>query len=161
MRVDDRGNEVSAEGRSDLEEQVLIGLVFLLDVVVADLEIGAVRRQAAAEGAGDSRGEVASVGRSADEEDLGLALLRFRDRHAGVGEGSVEGQLFVVGQDDAVGAVGDHFLCQRVNVMTAQQPHDFVAELVAQLAGPARQLEADVGNEAVGVFDEYPDVLLL
>jgi hypothetical protein len=56
------------------KSRVLVGLVFLLDVVVADLQIGAVRRQAAAQGAGDSRGEVATVGRAADEEDLGLAL---------------------------------------------------------------------------------------
>jgi hypothetical protein len=61
----------------------------------------------------------------------------------------------------AVGAVGDDLLRQRVHVVAAQQAHDFVAELVAQLAGLARQLEADVGDHAVGVFDEYPDALRL
>jgi hypothetical protein len=159
VRVDDRGDQVAAEGRPDLEEQVLVGLVFLLDVVVADLEIRAVGRQAAAQGAGDARGEVAAVWRAADQEDLRLALLDLLDRDAGVGESPVQGQLFVVGEDDAVGAVGDDVLRQRVDVVAAQEADDFDAELVRQLAGLADQLEADFGDLAVGVLDEYPDVL--
>ena len=76
LRVDDRGDQVAAEGRPDLVEQVLVGLVFLLDVVVADLQVGAVGGEAAAQGAGDPRREVAAVGRAADQEDLRLAALR-------------------------------------------------------------------------------------
>ena len=34
-------------------------------------------------------------------------------------------------------------------------------ELIAEFAGLARQFEADVGNVVVGVFDEYPDGLLV
>ena len=144
-----------------MEEQILVGLVFLLDVVVADLQIGAIRREAAAQGAGDSRGEVATVRRAADQEDLRLALSGFLDRDAGVRQGSVQGQLFVVGEQHAVGAVRDDLLRKRVHLVAAQQAHDFESKLVAQLAGLAGQLEADVGDHAVGVFDEYPDALRL
>ena len=84
-----------------------IGPVVALEVVVADLQVGAVGGQAAAQGAGDARREVAAVGRAADQEDLRPAPARLRDRHARVREGAVVGQLRVVGQQDAVGAVPD------------------------------------------------------
>jgi len=74
VRVHDRRDEVAAEGRADLEEQILVGLVFLLDVVVADLEVRAVGGEAAAQGAGDARRKVAAVGRATDQEDLGWRL---------------------------------------------------------------------------------------
>ena len=138
VRIDDRGDQVAAEGRPDLEEQVRVGPVLALDVVVADLQVGAVGGQAAAQGAGDARREVAAVGRAADQEDLRLAPARLGDRHAGVREGAVLGQLGMVGQQDAVGAVADDVPGQLLHVVPAQQAHHLVAQLDRPARGPCR-----------------------
>ena len=107
VRIDDRGDEVAAEGRPDLVQQVLVRPVLALDVVVADLEIRAVGGEPAAQGARDARREVAAVGRAADEEDLRLPPAGLGDRDPGVRQGAVLGQLGMIRQQDAVGAVAD------------------------------------------------------
>ncbi len=63
----------------------------------------------------------------------------------------------MIGQDDAVGAVGDHIGRERVHIVAAQEAYYLVAEWVGQFAGLAGELEADFGDHAVGVLDEYPD----
>ena len=52
FRVDDRSDDVAAEGRTDLVEKILVRLADFLVLVVADLQCGAVGRQTALEGRG-------------------------------------------------------------------------------------------------------------
>ena len=58
-RVDDRGDDVAAERGTDLVEDVRERLLRLLVLEVADLQVRAVGREAAAERRGDGRREVA------------------------------------------------------------------------------------------------------
>jgi hypothetical protein len=50
---------------------------------------------------------------------------------------------------------------QIVDVVAAQEPDNLGPEPVAQLSRLAGQLEADLGYLAIGVFDEYPDALVV
>ena len=68
VRVDDGRDEIAAEGRANLEEEVPEDLPILLRIEIADLKIGAVGSQAGANGARHTGGEVAPHGGGAEEE---------------------------------------------------------------------------------------------
>ena len=53
----------------------------------------------------------------------------------------------------------DHLPGKGLDAMPAQQPDHLAAQLVGQLARPAHELEADVGDPAVDLLDEHPDLL--
>ena len=72
--VDDRGDDVSAERRADLIEEVLILRTRLGVLVVADFELRAVGRKTAVQGRRYAGCEVAAHGRGAEQRDLGLLL---------------------------------------------------------------------------------------
>ena len=72
--VDDRGDDVAAERRADLIEEVLILRTRLGVLVVADFELRAVGRKTAVQGRRYAGCEVAAHGRGAEQRDLGLLL---------------------------------------------------------------------------------------
>jgi len=139
----------------DLEEQVLVRLVFLLDVVVADLQSvqSAVRPQRIALATRGAKSR--PFWRAADQEDLRLRFLISSMATRAYGRVRVQGQLFVVGEDHAVGAVGDDVLRQSVHVCARRGTRRPRPRACPQLARLADQLEADVGDLVIGMLDEY------
>ena len=89
LGVDNGGNDVAAKGGADLVEQILIHLILFLQRVIANLQIGAVSRQADAGGAGNARRQVTPHRRSADQENVGLVLPHQVGCHAAVGQRAV------------------------------------------------------------------------
>ena len=73
--VDDRRDDIAAKCRTYLEQQVLICCGGLLDLVVADLEVGAVRRQPGLDGAGHPRSKVPAARCGPVEHDLRMILV--------------------------------------------------------------------------------------
>ena len=155
LGADDGGDDVAAEGRTDLIEQVGVGHAF--DLVVADPQVGAVGGQAGAQGAGHARRQVAAGGGGAVEDDLRLEAAHRLGDHAAVGQGEVVVQALVVRDADHIGAVGEERACERPDPGAEDdrpRPH---AEPVGQLAGATEQLEADLGRRAGAGLDVDPD----
>ena len=105
QRADDGGDDVAAERRPDLVEQVLVLLA--LERVVADAQVGAVGGEAGAQGAGHARREVAAGGGGAVEDDLRLVLADEAGDDLRVRLRQVLREVGVGDEVDGVGAAGD------------------------------------------------------
>ena len=73
--VDDSGHDVAAKGRSNLIEQVLVGLLVLLVLVGTDLQFGAVGGETAGERGRHARTQVTSDNGGTHEADLWFLFL--------------------------------------------------------------------------------------
>jgi len=151
---DDGGDDVAAEGRADLVEEVLVlGLGDGVGVV-ADPEVRAVGGEAGAEACGDAGREVAAGGAGAEEHDLGRRALDHLADHAGIGQGAVDREGRVVGDVDDIGARGDELGWLPGEGVAADDGRHVLPQRVGQLAGLAQQLEAHVGDLAAVLLRE-------
>ena len=158
--VDDRGDDVAAEGRANLQQQILVLDLGLRVGDVADVQVGAVGRQAGPQRRGHARRQVAAHRRGADDHDLRPVLLDQRGEHLGVGQGLVVGQPRMVGQIDGVDALGDQSLGQRADAGARQHGAGLHAQPIGQFAGLAAEFQRHVVQRAVFLFGEHPDFAL-
>ena len=127
---------------------------------VADVQIGAVGRQAGAQRRGHARRQIAADGRRADDANLRPVLLDQRRQHLGIGQRLIMGQPRMIGQVDVVDALRDQSLGQRANAGARQHGARLHAQPVGQFAGLAAKLQRHVVQRAVFLFREYPDFAL-
>ena len=158
--VDDRGDDVAAEGRADLQQQVRVDLLGRGVGDVADVQVGAVGGHAGLDRRGDARGQVAAQGRGPVQHDLRPVLLDQRAEHAGVGAGLEMGQPRVVGRVDRVDALGDEPLGHVLDVVAGQHRAGLHAQPVGQIRGLAAELQRHVVQRAVFLFGEDPNFAL-
>jgi hypothetical protein len=142
----DGGDDVAAERRADLKEEVGVGLA--LGREVADAQVGTVGGEAGAQGARYARRQVAAGGRGAVEDDLRLVRADEAGDEARVRQRQVVAEVVVVGEVHGVGAAGDEGGREGPDGLTRPCEHgaDADAEPVGELAGTAEQLEADLGR---------------
>ena len=107
--IDNGGNDVSAEGRTDLVEQTFVVLTALAVVVVADFERCAVGGESAVQGRRNAGSEVAAYHCGAHEADLGLLLFEEVHQNRGVGLGCVGIESLIVEYVELVHAIGEDF----------------------------------------------------
>ena len=86
LGVDDGGDDVAAEGGTDLVQQVLVLLALGCVGVVTDLQRGAVGGQAAVQARGNAGTQVTADGGGAHEAHLRLNFLEQGGNHAAVGQ---------------------------------------------------------------------------
>ena len=110
VRIDDRGDDVAAEGGTDLIQEVLVLPTRLGILVVADFELRTVGRQTAVQRRRYARCEVAAHGRSAEERDLGLLLLDQPAHHGRMGQRAEWIEDPVIGHPHRIGTVFCQFL---------------------------------------------------
>ena len=142
--VDDRGDDVAAEGGADLQQQVLVRPLGLRVGDVADVQVGAIGRHARLDRRGHARGQVAAHRRRPVEHDLRAVLLDERAEHAGVGVGLEMGQPGVVGRVDRVDALGDQLAGHVLDVVAGQHGAGLHAQPHAQFRGLAAEFQRHV-----------------
>ena len=157
LGADDGGDDVAAEGGTDLQQDVAVRLA--LGRVLADLQVGAVGGEAAAQRAGDARRQVAAGRRGAEEHDLRLVAAHEVGDHVGVGRGEVGVEALVAGDVGGVGAAAEGERRRFGRAAADEHGAHAGAEPVGQLAGAAEQLEADVGDAAVVELGDDPDLV--
>ena len=74
--VDDRGDDVSTEGRTDLIEEIFVALLVLLVLIISDFQSGAIGSEAAGERRTDPRAEIAADRSGTHQTDLRLFALK-------------------------------------------------------------------------------------
>ena len=87
--IDDGGDDVAAEGRTNLIEQVLVRPAALGIGMVAYDEARTVGREPAAQRGGDARSEVAPHRRRTEQGYLGFLLFEDTANHRRMGQGAV------------------------------------------------------------------------
>ena len=159
--VDDRGDDVAAEGRANLQQQVLVLHLGLGVGHVADVQIGAVGRQAGPQRRGDAGGQIAAHRRGADDDDLRPVLLDQRRQHPGVRQRLIVGQPRMLGQVDAVDAVGDKPLGQRARRRRPAIPRRRATpSRSARSRALPQSSKRHVAERTVFLFGEDPDFAL-
>ena len=113
--VDDRGDDVAAEGGADLVEQVFVLPAALGVFVVADHQLRTVGRKAAVKRRRHARREIAAVARRAEQHDLGFLLLDQAAHDGRMGQRAERCEHLVVGDPYGIGAVFGQLLarCRR------------------------------------------------
>lgn len=159
--IDDRSDDVAAEGRTDLVEQVRVLPARLGILVVADHQLGAVGRQAAVEGRRHARREVASHGRGAEQDDLGLFLPDQAAQHGRVGQRAERSEGGVVGDPHRVRAVFGQLLLDSGHLLAQHDGFEFHPERAGQFAPFGQKFEAHVRDGPVLHFDIYEYVVHL
>ena len=74
--VDDRGNDVSSEGRTDLIEEIFVTLLVLLVLIISDFQGGAIGGEPAGERRTDPRTEVTTDRRRTHQTNLRLFAFK-------------------------------------------------------------------------------------
>ena len=159
--IDDRGDDVAAERRTDLVQQVLVLPARLGVPVVADLELRAVGREAAVQRRRNARREVAAHGCRAEQRDLGLFLLDQPAHHGRVGQRAEGIENLVVGHPHRVGAVAGQLLFDTVERLAQRHGFGLHTERGGQLAAFGQQFETHVGDPAALHLDIYEYVVHL
>ena len=161
VRIDNRGDDIAAEGRADLIQEVRVLLARLGVLVVPDFELRTVGRQTAVQRRRDTRCEVPAHGRSAEQRDLGLLLFDQAAHHGRVGQRAERLEELVIGHPHRVSAVLGQFLFQTGEVVSQRHGFDFHAERRGQFAALGQQFETHVGDLAALHLDIYKYVVHL
>ena len=151
--IDDRGDDVAAEGRTDLIEQILVLGLGLGIGVVADDELRAVGRQTAVQRRRHARREVAAHGRGTEERDLRLLLPDQPAHHGRMRQRAERREDRVVGHPHGVGAVLRQLLFDAGDIVPQQHGFEFDTQFIGQLAAFGQQFQAHVGDRAVLELD--------
>lgn len=109
VRVDDRCDDVAAESRTNLVEQVFIDFAALVIGVRADFEARTVGRQAAVQCRRNTGTQIAAHRRSAEQCDLRLFFFENAADDCGVGQGPVRAEALGISDMDRVGTVLGQF----------------------------------------------------
>ena len=151
--IDDRGDDVAAEGGTNLVEQVLIVGLGLGIGVVADHELRAVGRQTAVQRRRHARREITAHGRRTEQGDLRLLLPDQAAQHRRMGQRAERREDLVVGHPDRVGAVFGQLLLDAGDAVPQHYGFELDAQLVGQLPALGQQFQAHVGDRAVFELD--------
>ncbi len=158
--VDDRGDDVPAEGRPDLQQQLLVKRVRLGLGDVADLQIGAIGRHPGPHRRGHPRGQVPTQRRRPVHHNLRPVLLDQPAQHPSVRSGLVVGQVLVFDEVNVIGTMGNQSLRQPADPKPGQYDPHADPQLISQLAGLPAQLQRDVVQGAVFLLGKDPDLAL-
>ena len=159
--IDDGGDDVAAEGRTNLIEQVLVRPAALGIGMVAYDEARTVGREPAAQRGGDARSEVAPHRRRTEQGYLGFLLFEDTANHRRMGQGAVRSELRIVRQPERIGSVASDNLIHLLEFVTEGERFQFAPEAVGQFAAFGEQLQADIGHLAAFRFNIYEYVVHL
>ena len=156
--VDDRRNDVAAEGRADLHELVGVALVVLLIFEVVNPQLRAVGSETAEFLGGDARRKFAPLERGAEEKDVRLVFtdqihddLRVRKNRK-----RLEPRIFR--KIDGVAAVAVEGIDALFELVAEQERFGLDAQLSGEFTAFADQFKAHIGDLAAFLFDKNPDV---
>ena len=158
--VDDRRDDVAAERRADLVEDVSEDFLRLLVLVVADLEVGAVGGKPAPERRGNGRREVTAHVRRAEDRDLGIHLLDEFDHRVAVRLVAVDLERGVVNEVHDVGTGLEKRFRERFDARAHQDRADLDAELRREFARLAEKFKRNVGELPLLLLRKDPDFAL-
>ena len=156
LRVDNRGDDVAAESRTNLIKQVLIDGVGLLFLVIPDFQGSTVGRQPAQKVGSHARCHVTAYRCSPEQQDFGLEFLGQTYHNRGMGQGGEREQAGIVGIVDHIHAVGIQCLFQLLDLASDHNGFQLAAQGVGQFAALGEQFQAHVSNAAFfGYFAIY------
>ena len=145
--VDDGCYDVSAKGRTNLVEQVVIVLAQLLVVVGTNLQCGAVGGQTAVQSRAHTWAKVASHHIGTHQAYLWLLLLEQVYQHGSVGLGGIGCQSRCIKDVQAIHSVGEdllfHLSCDAASCGYGLQLH---AQRVGQFAALGKQFLAHLSH---------------
>jgi len=107
LGINDGGDDVSAEGRSNLQQKVLVCFLAFGVGIVADVQVGAVGGQSGLHFRSNTGRQISPQRRRSVQDDLRLVLADQFAHDAGVGQRAVVFQQWVVNVVDIVHAVCD------------------------------------------------------
>ena len=157
--VHDRRNDVAAEGRANLVQQILILRTGLRVLMVADHQLRTVGRQTAEQRRRYARGEIAADGGRTEKGDLGLLLLDQTAHHSRMGQRAERSELLVVGRPHGIGAVFGQLLGDIAQIMTQYDGFELHAERRGQLTAFGQQLQTHVRRYSVFEFYIYKYII--
>ena len=160
VRIHDGRDDVAAESRTDLVQEVLVGLPGLDIVKIADFELGAVGGQAARQGRGHPRTEVAADDGRAHQADLGLFLLEEVHEDIGMGRGRVREQVLAVKYEEFVHPVREDLgLHGALDAGARHHGVEFHAQPVGEFAALGQEFLGDLGNDRAFDLAIYENVV--
>ena len=151
--IDDRGNDIAAEGGTNLIEQILVVRLGLGIGMIADNQLRTVGRQAAVQRRRHARREIAADGRSAEKRDLRLLLSDQTAHHRRMGQRAERRENRVVGHPDGIGPVLRKFLFNTGDMVPQHYRLEFDAQFIGQFAAFGQKFQAYVGNRTVFELD--------
>ena len=161
VRVDDRCDDVAAESRTNLVEQVFIDFAALVIGVRADFEARTVGRQAAVQCRRNTGTQIAAHRRSAEQCDLRLFFFENAADDCGVGQGPVRVEALGISDMDRVGTVLGQFFFDAVEFGSDGERFELTAERVSQYPAFGQQLQRHIGHFAVLYLTIYEYVVHL
>ena len=147
LGIDNRCNDVTTEGRTNLIEQVLVGLAQFLVLVRTDFQSRAVGSQTAVQGRRNARSEVAAHNIGTHQANLRLFLLKQVHQHCSMRLRGVGSKALSIENVQLIHAVGEN-LALHLSRDTAAGSHGFQlhTQRVGQLAAFSEQFLAYFGN---------------
>ena len=158
--VDDCRDDVAAERRTDLKEDVIESLLRLRVRILADLEIGAVGGEAAAQFGGHGRREVAPHVRRAKYHNLRRTFLDHGNERMAIRLTAENLESRIFDEVDLVGASFKKRLRERLDAIAHQNRCQRNAKPVRKFTSLAEEFARDVAQNSVFLFGEYPDFAL-
>jgi hypothetical protein len=158
VEVDDCGDDVAAEGGANLEKQILIDLVGLADLVVADLQVGAVGGKAGFCGACDSWGQVAPAGCGAIKYNLGLVFMDQIVNDLSVRIRLIMFEQRMLSEVNPVGAVIGQPVGECPAVLAQEQGGQLYAKLVGELSAFAQKFNRSIFELACMLLGKDPNL---
>ena len=128
-------------------------------VIAFKADVRAVGNEADAELCRKAAAQVASVRRTADEEDDRFIFCRDSGNGFRVQDGVVGSKSRIFDRDDSVRTVRDRFFGSRLYVLAGDETDDFLTLGIGQLAGLAQQFNAQRAQRTAGRFKIYTNVL--
>ena len=160
VEVHDRGDDVAAERRPNLQQQILVlDLRFRIDHVV-DFQIGAVGGHARAKLRGHARRQIAAERRGAVNHDLRPMLADDVRQHPGVRQRRKMRQPRIIDHIDLVDALGNELGGQAVHAGAGQHRAGLHAQPVGQFAGLAAEFQRHIVQRAVFLLRIHPHFAL-
>ena len=157
--VHDRRNDVAAEGRANLVQQILILRTGFRVLMVADHQLRTVGRQTTEQRRRYARSEIAADGSRTEKGDLGLLLLDQTAHHSRMGQRAERSELLAVGRPHGIGAVFGQLLSDVAQIMTQYDGFELHAERRGQLTAFGQQLQTHVRRYPVFEFYIYKYII--
>jgi len=147
--IDNGGDDVSAKGRTNLIQQILVHGVGLLLLMVTDFQAGTVGGQTAVQGAGNPGSQVAANHRCPHQGYLRFLLLKEFDQNRCVRQGGIGFQDIAFGNVHDIHTKRKQLLLHSLQTGADHHCFQLALELVGQFTGLGTQFQTDISNHSL------------
>ena len=155
---DDGCHDVAAECGTDLHEFVLVELLVDLVIEVVDSEVGAVCGESGELFGGDARGELTSLHRCAEEQDVRFVFADEIHNDLGERENRERFETRVVCEEDLFASVFEEGFAAVFDIGAEEDAFDVDSELGGEFRALADEFQTDVRDLSAFLLNKNPDI---